>query len=300
MTNHFIKTVFLYSLSIILLLGSIVQPIFAGAGETDMPAILRKLENKDAKIRENAMWKLAEIDFNKLPDPNRDEAVAGLKKLLNDPVKSIRYYTAGNLQWMKYTRQEGVSVLIDALKEKDGLDGGFIYALGQFGPDAADAVPAIIEAMKRRPEDHSWETSCVLALENIATPKALEAVKPYKQKWERQLKLVKPIRILRDNIFGSALMTFGLLGLFWWSWRRRKKGDRIICWPLLIPVPFWGLFVYDAFWLRAHPGPIITIWEAEFHFSIAIFIITLSGIIPWLVSLLQWRKSHAAPSVPTP
>ncbi|MBU2573547.1 MAG: hypothetical protein KKH28_05665 [Elusimicrobia bacterium] len=298
MSNHLLKVPVLCCFLVGLFMGFTERPAFAAAEETNMSAILRDMENKDAKIRENAIINFYSIDLNKQPNNKRDEALTGLKRLLKDPEKAVRYEAASVIASINSSCTEAVPVLIEALEEKNKSEGRYIQELGRFGPAAASAVPVIIEAMKRRPGDHSWETLCALILENIGTPEALEAVKPYKQKWAMQIKLVNPIRTLRDSIFGSALMTFGLLGLFWWSRMRRKKGDNIVCWPLLIPVPFWGLFVYHAFWLRANTGPIITVWEAEFHFSVAIFIITLAGIIPWLISVLLWRKKGVMPSAP--
>ena len=163
-----------------------------------------------------------------------------------------------------------------------------------FGLEAGSAVPALIEVMKRKTNTSAGEALCASILERIGTPEALEAIKPHKQKIARQIKLMKnPIKALRDSLSGTFAMTFGFLGLFWWSRSRCKKGDRIISWPLLIPVPFWGFCIYEAFWLRANTGAIITFFEAEFYFDIGLLGVTLAGIVPWLLITL-WKKMHTA------
>jgi hypothetical protein len=116
-------------------------------------------------------------------------------------------------------------------------------------------------------------------LENIGTPEALEAIKPFRQKQAMRRKLVRPISIFTDNRIGSSLMTLWLFGLVLWSLARRKKGDKIVWWPLLIPMAVWGMCVYEP--VTAEPFPI------EFQIRISFLIVTLVGVIPWLAS--WWR-----------
>lgn len=293
MSGHFIKFIiaccFMASLSI----NFIKEPVLAADTESSISAILVEMKDRDAKIRKEAIGKLAQINLDEQPVNTRDEAIEGLKNLLKDPEKSVRYEAAYQLPTTNPLCQESVPVLTDAFKEGGKYAMIYMTALGRCGRDAESAVPAIIEAMKKPSADNSWEYYCAYTLEEIGTPEALEAIKPFKQKQARRLKLISPMK----SPMITFLITCGFLGLFWWCRSRRKKGERIIAWPLLIVAALWGISSYDAYWVNTHPGPVITLFNADWYWSIALLVSTIAGLVPWVLSLL-WRKKHAAPAAP--
>ncbi|MBI5244033.1 MAG: HEAT repeat domain-containing protein [Elusimicrobia bacterium] len=262
---------------------------------TDLRTALDEMKSPDASVREAGLRKLYALDWDKL-GTRRDEVISSLLRLLKDENMLIRQKAAVTIERIDpIEREETLPVLIEALMGKSEYFRDAASIIGRFGPRAKDAVPAVIEAMKREEKDSLIMPFWVSTLERIGTLEALEAVKPYNQKMERQEKLVRPISMLSDSYLGSSLMTFGFLGLFWWSRVRRKKGDKIISWPLLIPVPFWGICIYNVYYRRSYP-PVFDAFFVEIY--IFLLVVTLVGIIPWLSSLL-WGRMRARPTAPT-
>ncbi|MBI4802245.1 MAG: hypothetical protein HY796_06940 [Elusimicrobia bacterium] len=251
--------------------------------KSDIPALFKELENEDPSICAIAIDRLVRTINEK------EETITVLKNLLKSERKVVRQGAAIGLMDIDPSLGKGLMpILIEAIK--DGLPEWYemkaVTALDHIGPEAKDAVPAIIEAMKRHP-DSGFVYRATLRF--IGTPEALEATKPYERERARRKKLVKPISMFADSTIGSSLITAAFLGLFLWSRSRRKKGDKIICWPLLIPVFFWGIFVLDS--LLDEPSMNDPLLQGLYGFQIYIglFIITLAGLIPWLAGLL-WRK----------
>jgi hypothetical protein len=267
--------------------------VFADNTENDVSVALEELGNANAAIRERAAGKILVFFHEDKLGEKRDDAILGLKYHLKDPEKRVRHETATTLALID-SSTEAIPVLIEMLREGGTAAGRAAQSLGRIGEAANSAVPALIETMKTKSEFKNW---FVFALEDIGTPEALEAIKPYKQNLERRKKLVKPISMIANSLIGSSLMILSFVGLYWWNRVRRRKWDKIISWSLLVPVPFWGLCVYDVFYVRSHP-PVITSFDLEFYFYVLLFIMTLTGIIPWLLSLL-WGRWQAGPTAPT-
>ncbi|MBU2574759.1 MAG: hypothetical protein KKH28_11850 [Elusimicrobia bacterium] len=253
--------------------------------KSDIPALFKELENENPTI--------CAIAINMLVGTinDKEETTTALKNLLKSERKVVRQSAALRLTTIEPSlRKELMPILVEAVKETPEYEIIAASLLGDIGPEAKDAVPAIIESMKRHPETLY---TYLAALRFIGTPEALEAIKPYEQEKARRKKLIRPVSMLADNRIGSFLITTAFLGLFLWSRARRKKGDRLICWPLLFPVFFWGIFALfplmrDPFFYGLY----------GFGTCIGLVIITLTALIPWLASLL-WRKKHTAPSTPT-
>lgn len=168
MSKRFLEALILYCFTVVSFFNLIDLPALANDAASDISTILKEIEDKDAKIRQEALWKLYKINPDKLSPNDRNKAIAGCKKLLKDPEKSIRYNAAENkLDWAKYIHKEAVPVLIEGLKEKDGSEETYLYQLKNmlmykdkefvsdisFEAASAGAVPIIIELMKSRSGD---------------------------------------------------------------------------------------------------------------------------------------------------
>jgi hypothetical protein len=259
--------------------------------KSDIPAILKELENEDPLICEMAIEMLA------VAIKDKESETTVLKNLLKSERNMVRIGAALRLVDIDPSLgKELIPFLIEAVKEgTPRYEVTAISILRDIGPDARDAVPSIIESMKRHPK--GWNAFYYTTLRFIGTPEALEAIKPYELEKARRKKLVKPISMLVDSTIGSFLMTAVFLGLFLWSRPRRKKGKKIIYWPLLIPMFFWGIFALTSLMDQPLMSDPFIQGLYGFQIYIGLFIITMVGLITWLVSLL-WRKKHTAPSAP--
>jgi hypothetical protein len=88
------------------------------------------------------------------------------------------------------------------------------------------------------------------------------------------------------NVF--IILVFGFL--FGWSKIQHKKGSKISCWPLLIPMSFWGLWTVYTFMASGAVGFNFELLFLQFYVQHGLLIVTLAGIIPWLISLLLWWR----------
>lgn len=259
--------------------------------KSDIPALFKELENENSTICATA------IDMLVGTINDKEETIGVLKNLLKSERKVVRQGAALRLADIDPSLgKELMTIFIEAVKEESPeYELGAVRALGQIGPEAKDAVPTIIESMKRHPDSAVIHRA---TLRFIGTPEALEALKPYEQEQARRKKLVKPISMFADSTIGSSLITAAFLGLFLWSRSRRKKGDRIICRPLLIPVFFWGIVALGSLTLGSLAADSFLQGMCGFEIYIGLFIITLVGIIPWLASIL-WRTKRTASGAPT-
>ncbi|MBI4802265.1 MAG: HEAT repeat domain-containing protein [Elusimicrobia bacterium] len=288
------KRIVCYIFVLAVLLVLTVFPTSAGDVENKVDGLLKTLEEGNPRQREIATSEIFCLNKKEGLGAKRQEVISALRRNLKDENHIVRQGAATTLHEVDPSSKEVIPVFIEALQEKTTYYD--LYAaviLKDFGSEANDAVPALIGLLKDnwRGKKLNW----AITLEKIGTPEALAAVKPFRRKMEIQETFSKPFRIVSESVVISSLGTLGFIGLYLWSRHRRKKGGKIICWPLLIPMVFWGFCIYVAFWNRTHIGLIIPVYEAEFYLSIVLFAMTLAGIIPWLVNVLRWRKKCTAP-----
>ena len=263
-----------------------------------IPVLIEALtsEGGNPELREQVILAISGSNDNDGLGAKKQEVVAALRCHLKDQNQGVRQWAARILYEVEPSDKEVIPVLIEALTERTDYTTNALGAIGNFGPDAAAAVPALAALLK-----DNWrglELNWAGELEKIGTPEAMEALKPFKRKRELLKNGGLPFRFVAGSIAVSSLGTIFFVILYVWSRLRRGRGDNIICWPLLIPVPVWGLCVYNAFWERAQSGAIIRIAEAESLLSMVLLAATLAGIIPWLISLLRLRRPNAAPGSP--
>ncbi|MBI4802541.1 MAG: HEAT repeat domain-containing protein [Elusimicrobia bacterium] len=269
-------------------------------GESDVPALLKELENDDINIRMTAVHILANMgaDTRKRLGGAEKEVVSALKNLLKSEHKRIRHAAAVGLARIDPSLgKELLPVLIEVVQDGGKYRLGAVQILDSMGSEAKDAVPTIIERINKTPKlEHSFYYE---ALKQIGTPEALEFSKhyvpenniPYPVSSEQYL-------YISDKPLLNTFITLVFVFLFWWSRRRRRAGIKLIYWPLLIPVIVWGFNIALAIETSKDIGvPFGTIMISSFMWSV-IMVATLLGIIPWLVSVLIWRKKHTAPGAP--
>jgi len=291
--NHFI---------LLLMLGASVTLTVCLASMThatsDVSTLLKALKHNNAKIREDTARELSVIKPEQLGE-KRPEVVLALQELLKDKSEVVRFQAAETLAYLHSSDKEVVAILIQALKRgRPYYDLGASMALGAIGPEANEAVPAIIETMHRyRRQEHFWsgpglDDDWVTVLEEIGTPEAQAVIESVKQKKEMQKKLVQPISILSDNSLGSSFVALGFMWLFWWSRSLRKTGKTIMCWPILIPIVLWGSMagvnIVDT--LSRMRGATQGINPFNFQSYLIIAAVTLVGLVPWALSWLRLRR----------
>ena len=121
MSGHFSESVIVYCFMAGLFFNFAGVPVFAADVETTISAILIEMKDKDTNVRREAIWKIVRTDLTKQPVNSRDEAIAGLKNLLKDPEKSVRYQAADVLAGLDHPCKEAIPVLIEALEEDDDV-----------------------------------------------------------------------------------------------------------------------------------------------------------------------------------
>ena len=116
-----------------------------GAGVSAVPALVTALGDSNANVRCLAAIALREMG------PKAAAAVPGLAKALSDTEASVRAPAAQALGAMRGAAKEGVEPLVKRLNvsgEQTFVLRSMVMALGQIGPAAASALPAL-EDMKR-------------------------------------------------------------------------------------------------------------------------------------------------------
>jgi HEAT repeat protein len=79
--------------------------------------------------------------------PYEGKSVAQLIRMLNDPKPAVQAQGAFGLSQLGPEAREAVPDLIEALKKDSLVRQNAALALGQIGPDAREAVPALIEVL---------------------------------------------------------------------------------------------------------------------------------------------------------
>lgn len=257
-------------------------------GMTDIPALLTTLENEDHAVCAMAADWLAQLGAKSELGDAKDDVVLALKKRLKSEDYLVRQSAV-----IALTRidpgliKESMPLLIETLKTGTlAYELDAVIALGGIGPEARDAVPAILASMNRHPD---FVYNYYAALKSIGTPEALKALEPYEQERARRKKLVKPISMLAETKLGSLSMAAVFWVLFLWSRSRRDKYSGLIYRPLLLPAVIWGLLVLDSFLDEPLMQDPFFRGLYGFGFYIGVFIITLAGLLPWWMSFL-WRK----------
>ncbi len=266
--------------------------------KSDIPALLKELDNDDPAIYAIATNMLGNLGREKKLGDMENDVIVALRDQLKSEHSFKRQGAAIGLTIMNpsFGGREMVPFLIEAVKEgTPEYESTAVTKLGSMGIEAKDAVPAIIEAMRRQPKE--YHIIYYGALKRIGTPEALDVSKEF----FRKIKLVRmyysPFYYLAGNPWLNVfiILVFGIL--FWWSRVQCKKGNKIICWPLLIPVPFWGLWAVYTFMASGAVGFNFELLFLELYVQHGLLLVTLAGIIPWLLSLWRWRKMRAMPNV---
>jgi HEAT repeat protein len=115
--------------------------------EARIRGLVTALEDKEASVRLTAAEKLRDADAASLEQDRT--AVAVFRAALDAPSASIRVRAAKNLHADHADAQRLVAVLCTALDDKEACDEA-VRLLGEFGPAASEAVPALIGAFEKK------------------------------------------------------------------------------------------------------------------------------------------------------
>jgi HEAT repeat protein len=106
------------------------------------------LKDRDFRVRRNAAYALRWIVRNAESSP----AVPDLRRLFDDPNLAVRYAAAAAVWEIERDSTGLVPILIEALKTCEGTDlGGPARIVGEIGPEAAAAVPALVNVIDKIP-----------------------------------------------------------------------------------------------------------------------------------------------------
>lgn len=260
-------------------LNILVTPVFIEAvkdKETDRPRVL-----------EDIMHKLGSLEYQEGAEElkaRKEEVITALKEHLEAKDKYVRYAAAialGELD-SSGTKDIVLPVFLEALADKDNkiaryYKNSIANVCGNMGPDAKEAVPGLIQAMKEA-DLRGWADDYIRALMEIGTPEAMEAAAGG---WGALIMA----RILTYHPVSDFVIVFCFGWLFWKSVKLRKKGKKVFHWFLIIPVLVYIL--NGIMHMSAYVGSEIDILENR-----QIFIIFASiSLIPWLLSwLFIWRS----------
>lgn len=126
---------------------------------SSVPQLIESLKDSDPDVR-----KLAARALGKL-GPEAQEAVPGLKQCLKDSEKPVQLLAAWALVAIAPDDTAPLEVLADSVREGNPRS---IVALGQMGPHAAKAVPALVQAL--RTNKSLVQLQAIKALEKIGPP----------------------------------------------------------------------------------------------------------------------------------
>lgn len=133
-------------------------------------AVLPRLQDPAAPVRAAAAEALGRIGLAEA------EAIAGLEGALVDPSAWVRVQAAA-AHWLLARRAESVLPVLSAALQAPEVHWQAALALGRLGPDAAPAIPALVEALQRETTHRPLRTpaSAALALREIG-PAAVPAL----------------------------------------------------------------------------------------------------------------------------
>jgi HEAT repeat protein len=128
------------------------------AGSAVVPHLAAGLDHSNPKVRQKAADALGEIGGDAKP------ATEKLIRTLRDPDPSVAIFSALALRKIEKRNHGEVAVLSTLLKETDHqVQVGAVVALGEFGKDAAEAVPTLIDLLDQQGEV-VWLTARTLGL----------------------------------------------------------------------------------------------------------------------------------------
>ena len=145
----------------------------AATGASAVPALITALEDERENVRASAAYALGEMG------PVAAEAVDGLVGLLTDESEEVRRHATSALGMIKVPVSKTVPALVRVLEDREDTDLAFFaaQALTRIGRDAAEAVPALREALMS--ESAYVRGFSSEALSRIGTAEALQALVPF-------------------------------------------------------------------------------------------------------------------------
>ena len=145
----------------------------AATSASAVPPLISALEDERENVRASAAYALGEMG------PTAAEAIDGLVSLLTDESEEVRRHATSALGMIKVPVSKTVPALVKVLEDREDTDLAFFaaQALARIGPDAADAVPALGEALMS--ESAYVRGFSSEALSRIGTAEALQALVPF-------------------------------------------------------------------------------------------------------------------------
>lgn len=287
--------------------------------KSDIPALIKELKNNDPGICAEAARLLSGSTLKNKRGGMENDIIAALRNNLKSDNHLVRQSAAVSIVNIdsplsvddeflinSSLSKEMMPFLIEALEDETvGYASDALFIFRRMGHNAKEAVPAIIESMKRNPKSR---ISYYMTLVSIGTPEALEVSKGYIKKREA-LKQYYDIRgELSTKPLPNIIVALVFVCLFWLSRRLRKAGKQITYLPLLIPMVAWSFIAICAILYNNLVSWIYTIFHTlpaidappslfmmlyiKYHTLIPGFLTlaTLAGIIPWLLSLWRLKK----------
>jgi HEAT repeat protein len=137
---------------------------FGGNAEQIVPALLKLTQDEFAGVRAISCRSLGKLGKNSRP------ILEALRAGMRDDIPLVRVEAAKSLWSLTRDSAAVVPVLTGVLPTSEGWQAA--YALGSMGPEAAPAVPALIEGLKREKVPRAFRTppSCSFALGQIGEP----------------------------------------------------------------------------------------------------------------------------------
>jgi HEAT repeat protein len=137
----------------------------AGAAEEAVPVLLRRLEDKDSDARRAAVEALGELG------PVTPEVLPALLRALDDKDGFVRAEVPSALGAFKQDAKVIVPALVKVLGQRQQafadtfLVVNSVRTLGEFGPEARDAAPLLVDLLDV--EDESVQKAATVALANV-------------------------------------------------------------------------------------------------------------------------------------
>jgi HEAT repeat protein len=158
--------------------GEVVRAVtlssLARFGAQAVAPLVQALQDHDRDRREGAAITLGLIARQKNAGPAINEAIAPLKKALDDEYGRVRVQAARALWYAEHDPGTVIATLIASSKEKD-LETRYsaFMALEDMGRAATDAVPALMEALRDENETvRQWAVSALKEIDPAAARRA--------------------------------------------------------------------------------------------------------------------------------
>lgn len=117
-------------------------------GSEGICGLVSEFQSEDVEVRIAAIRAFARTRGNINNTPVLKEALPALKKALNDKNDTVRFYAAYSISRLSPEAVEAVPVLVEALRNKPELRQAAIDALGGFGAGAKSAIPDLLLNLK--------------------------------------------------------------------------------------------------------------------------------------------------------